>query len=125
MVERIADMQPGTLGFRVAGHMKREDYIEVLVPPLRDAVEAGEPLRVLYAIGPELHLEPGAVWEDLKVEMQFGIKHREAWERIAVVTDLDWLWRAFNLFSWMVPGDMRLFREAELEQAKAWLTTSP
>jgi hypothetical protein len=47
------------------------------------------------------------VWEDLKVEAELGIKHRDAWERIAVVSDLSWLWRAFELFSWMVPGEMR------------------
>jgi hypothetical protein len=120
MVEVIADMPPGTLGFRVSGRLAREDYVEVLVPPLREAVEAGERLRVLYAIGPELHMEPAAVWEDLKLEIDLGIKHRDAWERIAVVTDLDWLWRAFELFSWMVPGEMRLFHESELEQAKVW-----
>jgi hypothetical protein len=114
-------MPPGTLGFRVSGRLTREDYVHLLVPPLRRAVEAGERLRVLYAIGPELHMEPAAVWEDLKVEVDLGIRHRDAWERIAVVTDIDWLWRAFELFSWMVPGEMRLFRERELEQAKAWL----
>ncbi len=61
------------------------------------------------------------MWEDVKVNVELGIKHRDAWERIAVVTDLDWLWHSFELFSWMVPGEMRLFRESELEQAKAWL----
>jgi hypothetical protein len=98
--------------------LTRDDYVDVLVPPLREAVEAGQRLRVLYAIGPEIHMEPGAVWEDLKVEAELGIKHRDAWERIAVVSDLSLLWRAFELFSWMVPGEMRLFRENEFEQAK-------
>jgi hypothetical protein len=121
MGEVIPDMPPGTLGFRVSGHLTREDYVQVLVPPLRKAVEAGERLRVLYAIGPELHMEPGALMEDLKLELDLGVKHRDAWERIAVVTDLDWLWRAFGLFSWMVPGEMRLFHDADLEQAKDWL----
>ena len=121
MAEAIADMPPGTLGFRVSGRMTREDYVQVLVPPLREAVKAGEPLRVLYLIGPELHMQPEAVWQDLKLEAELGIKHRDAWERIAVVTDLDWIWRAFELFSWMVPGEMCLFREREAEQAKRWL----
>jgi hypothetical protein len=121
MGEVIPDMPPGTLGFRVSGHLTREDYVQVLVPPLRKAVEAGERLRVLYAIGPELHMEPGALMEDLKLELDLGVKHRDAWERLAVVTDLDWLWRAFGLFSWMVPGEMRLFHDADLEQAKDWL----
>lgn len=121
MAEVISDMPPGTLGFRVSGRLTREDYAEVLVPPLRKAVEAGERLRVLYAIGPELHMEPGALWEDLRLEVDLGINQRDAWERIAVVNDLDWLWHAFGLFSWMVPGEMRLFHEADVEQVKAWL----
>ena len=121
MAEVIPDMPAGTLGFRVSGRLSREDYRDVLVPPLREAVEAGERLRVLYAIGPELHMEPEALLEDFKVEVDMGVKHHDAWKRIAVVTDLDWLWRAFGLFSWMVPGEMRMFRESELEQAKSWL----
>ena len=60
-------------------------------------------------------------WEDVKAELGLGIKHRDVWERIAVVTDLDWLCRAFELFSWMVPGEIRLFGESEVEQAKRWL----
>ena len=121
MVELIRDMPPDTLGFRASGRLTREDYVSALVPPLREAVAAGQQLRVLYAIGPELHTEPGALWEDLKVEVELGIEHRDAWERIAVVTDLDRLWRAFGMFSWMVPGEKRLFRETEFEQAKSWL----
>jgi hypothetical protein len=117
----IPDMPPGTSGFRVSGRLRREDYVDVLVPPLRRAVEAGARLRILYGIGPDLHMEPGALWEDLKLEVELGVRHRDAWERIAVVTDFDWLWRAFELFSWMVPGEMRLFRESGFAQAKAWL----
>ena len=121
----MTGMPPGTLGFRVSGRLTRQDYDEVLVPPLRKAADADERLRVLYAIGPELHMEPGAVWQDMKVELDLGVQHRDMWERIAVVTDLEWLWRAFELFSWMVPGEMRLFPESELERAKMWLTESP
>ncbi len=122
MVQLIADMPTGTLGFRVAGRLTREDYVEVLVPPLREAVRAGGRLRVLYAIGPELQMEPSAVWEDIKLNVDLGVRHRDAWERIAVVTDLDWLWRAFEFFSWMIPGELHMFHERELEQARTWLT---
>ena len=37
------------------------------------------------------------MWEDLKLDVDLGIKHRDAWERIAVVTDLNWLGGAFAL----------------------------
>lgn len=123
MVEQISDMPPGTLGFRVSGRLDREDYVQVLVPPLRQAAAAGERVRVLYAIGPGLHMEPGALWEDIKLDLDLGIRHRDLWERVAVVTDLDWLWHAFSLFSWMVPGEMHLFHEREVQAAKTWLSS--
>ena len=122
MVESIADIPAGTLGFRIGGRLTREDYVQTLIPPLREAVAAGERLRVLYWIGPDLRMQPAAIWQDIKAEADLGIRHRDAWERIAVVTDLDWLWRSFQLFSWMVPGEMRLFHDREAEQAKSWLT---
>jgi hypothetical protein len=122
VVEVVPDLPFGTHGFRVSGRLTSEDCVDVLVPPLREALQAGERLRVLYAIGPELQMEPAALWEDLEADVELGIRHRDAWERVAVVTDLDWLWRAFELFSWTVPGEMRLFRESEFEQARAWLT---
>ena len=121
MVEPIPDMPPGTLGYRISGRLTRDDYRDVLASPLHEAVQAGQKLRVLYAIGPELHMTPGAIWEDVKLEPELGIKHRDAWERIAVVTDIDWLWHSFKLFHWMVPGEMSLFHEQDLDRAKAWL----
>jgi len=122
VVQQLQDMPAGTLGFRVSERLDRADYAQVLTPPLHRAIEAGDRLRVLYAIGPGLHMEPGALWEDIKLELNVGIRHRDLWERIAVVTDMDWLWHAFALFSWMVPGDMRLFHERDLAAAKAWLS---
>ena len=32
MIELLDDMPQGTIGFRVAGQVKRDDYIDVLVP---------------------------------------------------------------------------------------------
>jgi SpoIIAA-like len=75
----------------------------------------------LYQIDPKLSMSPGAVWEDMKLEPEMGIKHRDAWERVAVVTDIEWLRRSFELFSWLVPGDMRMFQDFELEIGKQWL----
>ncbi|MGO9820089.1 MAG: STAS/SEC14 domain-containing protein [Solirubrobacteraceae bacterium] len=121
MVDAVADMPPGTVGFRISGGLSREEYVRALVPPLHEAVERGERLRVLYQIDHGLSMTPGAMWEDLKLEPEMGIKHRDAWDRIALVTDIDWLWRSFELFSWMVPGEMRMFHDSELEIAKQWL----
>ena len=121
MIERITDMPPGTLGFRVAGELERKDYDEVLTPELTRAIESGAPLRTLYVIESLEEMEPAALWADAKVGFDLGIRHHEAWTRSAIVTDLAWLVRATKLFAWMIPGEARVFPLASLDEAKAWV----
>jgi SpoIIAA-like len=121
MVERLHDMPPGTVGFRAKGEIEREDYDEVLGPELRQALENGGGLRTLYIIEDLDEIEPGALWADAKLGFDVGVKHREAWVRSAIVTDITWMARATKVFAWMIPGEARVFPRAELEQAKAWV----
>jgi len=120
MIERLADMPAGTVGFRVAGDVEREDYDDVLVPELRRALEAGG-LRTLYVIDDLDEIEPGALWADARLGFDLGVRHHHDWVRSAIVTDADWIARATRLFAWMIPGEARVFPRAELAQAKAWV----
>jgi hypothetical protein len=121
MVERIAEMPVGTVGFRVAGEVERQDYSDVLVPELRRALETGGGLRTLYLIEVLEEIEPGALWADAKLGFDLGVRHHGAWVRSAIVTDLDWMARATRLFAWMIPGEARVFETSELESAKEWV----
>ena len=123
MIERLTDMPPGTIGFRAAGEIEREDYDEVLVPELRRALEAGGGLRTLYLIEDLDEIEPGALWADTRLGFDLGVRHHEAWIRSAIVTDIHWMARATKLFAWMIPGEARVFPRDELEQAKAWVAS--
>jgi len=120
MVERLPDMPPGTLGFRASGELTREDYTEVLQPALHVAVADGGRLRTLYVIDDLDEIHPSALWADTKLGLDLTIRHHEAWERTAIVTDIEWMARATRLFLWMIPGEARVFPRAELDQAKAW-----
>lgn len=122
MIEQLQDMPEGVLGFRFSGEVSRRDYDEVLVPPLREAIENGEKLRCLCEVGPNLDgYETGAIWEDMKVGAEYGIGHHSAWKRMALVTDIDWIRRLSSLFGWMAPGEMKLFSSEEMEAAKVWV----
>lgn len=121
MIEPLADMPTGTVGFRVAGEVEREDYDEVLMPELRRALERERGLRTLYVIEDLDEIEPGALWADAKLGFNLGVRHHEAWVRSAIVTDIAWMARAARLFAWMIPGEARVFPLAELEQAKTWV----
>jgi stage II sporulation SpoAA-like protein len=121
VIERLTDMPPGTIGFRAAGEIEREDYDEVLTPELRRALDAGDGLRTLYLIEDIDEIEPRALWADSKLGFDVGVRHRDAWIRSAIVTDIAWMVQATKLFLWMIPGEARLFPTSELEQAKAWV----
>lgn len=58
----------------------------------------------------------GAAWQDTKL----GLAHLRAWDRLALVSDLDWVEHLVGLFGWMVPGDVKLFGLTELRQAIDW-----
>ena len=77
MIERLTDMPPGTVGFRAAGEIEREDYEEVLEPELRRALEAADRLRTLYVIEDLDEIEPGALWADSKLGFDLGVRHHK------------------------------------------------
>jgi SpoIIAA-like len=121
MIARLQDMPAGTLGFRATGKITREDYDDVLVPELQEALEQGGRLRTLYVVDDLEAMEPSALWADSKLGYDLAVRHHDRWERSAIVTDIEWMAHATRLFAWMIPGEARVYPTAELEQAKAWV----
>ncbi len=119
MVEQL-EMPAGTLGFRISGKLTREEYFQLL-DPIREQLERGERVSFLVATAPDFQgLDLGALWEDVKVAGTVGLRYRSSWERLAVVTDKDWMRHGIAAFGWLIPGEIRVFDPDELEQAKAW-----
>lgn len=120
MVERL-DMPAGTFGFRISGRLTRDEYFQLL-DPIREQLERGERVSFLVQTGPDFQgLDLGALWEDLKVAGSVGLKYRSSWERLAVVTDKDWIRHGIAAFAWVIPGEIRVFDPDQLDQAKAWV----
>jgi hypothetical protein len=122
MIEELAGMPDGTFGFRIWGKVSKGDY-EAILPRIEELVESGDELRFLSQIGPDFEgMTAGALWEDIKEDVRFELFGRAKWKRIAVVTDVEWIQRAFNLMGWIAPGELKLFGLEEFEAAKAWMT---
>jgi hypothetical protein len=75
----------------------------------------------LYVIEDLDEIEPGALWADSKLGFDLAVRHRDSWVRSAIVTDIHWMNQATRLFAWMIPGEVRVFRLADLDEAKAWV----
>jgi hypothetical protein len=119
MLRRIDDMPPDTIGFEGSGEVEDDDWEDVAEPVLREALARGGTLRLLYLLGPGVReLEGDAVGAGAK----FQARHATSFDRVAVVSDEDWLRPALATLSFLLPGKAKGFRVAELAAAKAWLT---
>ena len=121
MVELIDDMPAGTLGFRISGKLTRDEYFQLL-DPVVELLERGEKVSFLVVADDDFHgLDSAALWEDVKTAGSVGLRHRSAWERMAVVTDKDWMRHAISAFGWLSPGELRIFEPDEPDAAEAWV----
>ena len=57
----------------------------------------------------------------MKADTGFRARHAKSFERVAVVTDEDWMKPALRALSFLMPGSARAFAVHDLAAAKAWL----
>jgi hypothetical protein len=118
MLEQMRNMPAGTFGVEAVGDVDEDDYEDVIAPALRRWMAERGKIRMLYFLGPRLREYDGDAVEE---EMKFVARHPTAYERLAVVSDEDWLRPALRVLSVLLPGQARGFPVRELEAAKRWL----
>jgi hypothetical protein len=118
MIERLAGFPDKVCAFVCHGHVTREDYTAVLVPAVEAALKSYDKVRLYYETAPDFTgIDPSAVWQDTTV----GMSHFFSWERIAVVTDVNWIKNTFQFFTFLMPAPMKVFPNAEAEEARRWI----
>jgi hypothetical protein len=117
MIRLLGHMPAGVLGLEAVDDVEKEDYENVIVPAINEAIAQHGKVRLVYVLGPEFDdYEGEAVWEDLKL----GVRHPTSFERVAIVTNARWAGPAIKMFSVLWPGQARAFPLSELESAKRW-----
>jgi hypothetical protein len=122
MLRRMSDMPAGTFGFEAVGEVEDDDWEEAVEPVLRREMAEGQKIRLLYLLGPEAReIERDA----MKADTGFRARHATSFERVAVVSDEDWIRPALRGLSFLLPGKAKGFPVRDLEAAKAWLSEGP
>ena len=118
MIELLADTPANVVGFEAVGEVSAEDYKSTLIPAVESAFAETGKLRLLYVLGERFDgISGGAAWQDFKL----GMEHLRSWERIAVVTDVEWIGHAIKAFGWTIPATVRVFGVGERAAAEAWV----
>ena len=120
MLERIQGLPDNVLGIEATGEVTGADYEAVLIPAVEEAIVRQNNLRFLYHLGDKFSgFDAKAIWDDAKI----GLQYVNAWERVAVVTDVAWIHTAVKVFGFAIPGQVRVFGNSNLQEAISWLST--
>lgn len=118
MIEALEGFPSKVLAFACKGHVTKRDYETVLVPAVEEALQQQGKVRLYYQVDPGFSgIEAGAMWDDFKV----GMEHLLRWDRVAVVTDVDWIRYTLGAFSFMIPAMVKIFRLDEAAKAREWI----
>jgi hypothetical protein len=119
MIELLKGFPDNVVAIACHGEVTRQDYDTVLIPAVEKALKSHDKVRLLYEVGPDFaSYDAGAAWEDFKT----GMEHYSRWERVAVITDIEWIKLAMRLFSVFLPGAMRVYSMADAAKARLWIT---
>ncbi len=116
MLERLESPE-SVVAFRAIGKVDKTDYDKVLEPALQQMLTDRGEVRFVYVLGDQFEgYTASAGWEDAKL----GMGHLHNWKRCAVVTSHDWVKHLVGMFSWMMPGDVKVFEASQEQEAIAW-----
>lgn len=119
MISQLTDFPENVVAFCCTGRVTKADYDSVVVPAVQKVLQKHEKARVYYEIDEGFTgFEPSAMWEDLKV----GLGNLTRWDRIAVVTDIEWIKTTMGFFAFLMPAPTRLFPRAEAAHARTWIS---
>ena len=117
MIKLIPNLPGNIIGFKASGKITGKDYETVLIPAVEAKLREFSKVRMIYQLGSDFTgYDMKAMWDDTKI----GFKHLMAWEKIAVVSDTDWIRSAVHIFGFTIPGHVRVFKNDELADAKKW-----
>lgn len=119
MIELMKGFADHIIAVNCTGRITRSDYEKTLIPAVEAALEKHKKVRLLYRAGSEFQgIDPSAILEDVKV----GFSHLSRWERVAVVTDIEWIRLAIHAFAFLMPGTVKVFDLLHDNDARQWIS---
>jgi hypothetical protein len=121
VIELLKDLPGSVVALSASGQVTKADYEKVVVPAVERALSRHDKVRLYYQIAQDFSgIDPGAMWADTKV----GMGHFLRWERIAVVTDIEWIRLSVTAFGFLMPAQVKVYAAAEAGAARQWISAA-
>ena len=118
MIEILAESQGKVLGFKAVGKLTDQDYKRVFIPNIERILALYGKVRVIFDMGEKFHgWELAAAWDDAT----FGMKHRNDFEKCAIVGGPKWVEWGTKLSALLMSGEVKVFPSGQLNNAWDWI----
>ena len=119
MIQLIESLPSGTLGFSCSGRLSGEEMQRRVIPSIEGALLEFDHVKVMVVFEPSFEgLSLEAVWDDTN----FGLRHWDGLEKLAVVTNLGWVRNGMRALAVLLPCPVHLFSLEEQDNARRWLS---
>ncbi|MDJ0662902.1 MAG: STAS/SEC14 domain-containing protein [Crocosphaera sp.] len=107
------------LAVEAEGKVTKDDYQSVIIPAIENKLRQYKKIRLLYELGNHFSgFDIKAIWEDFKV----GLTHWSDFEKVALVSDIQWIRMITKLFGFILPYPVQVFHNHQLSQAQEWVS---
>jgi hypothetical protein len=118
VLEPIEGLPDDVIALRAVGRVSSQDYKTVLGPAIATATEGGRKARLLLELGEGFEgYDASAILADAEI----GMGHMGDFEKVAVVTDAEWIRNGVRMFGPMIPGEVRDFPVEGSAAAREWI----
>lgn len=118
MIRRLSSFPSDVVAVVCSGNVTKLEYDTVLVPAVATALRTHPKLGLYYQTGLNFSIDAGALAADVRL----GLEHITRWERVALVTDIEWVPQAVHALGFLLQGELKVFSLSDTAKARAWVS---
>ncbi len=117
MIQLIEHLPANMVGFKATGLVTELDFMEVVMPKVKELIAKTDKLNYMLVLDTSVkNFTAGAWFKDATM----GVQHLAKWNRASIVTDVDAIRTFTNMFSVLMPGEFKGFKQQDLQEAIDW-----
>jgi len=119
MVELLNDFPPYVAAYKATGHVHKDEYEQVVMARINEVAAQYEKINFLVLMDTD-------VWDysfgSLVDYVKMTFEHFKQWNRLAIISNEQWLGKIYEVFGGLVYGKVKSFELNQYEEAKQWVS---
>lgn len=119
MVELLTDFPPHVAAYRAWGAISKEEYERMVMARVDEVANTFGKINFLVLLETPMHNYSISAFIDY---LKVSFEHFTKWERMAIVTNEQWVRQAYKMLSHIVHGEIKGYELKDMDKAKAWVS---